>query len=71
MLLLQVTGGESTIATVARKCVGYVGADLAALAREAALLAARYAYIFQRGSCFSSAAPVLSFVVMLVCNDRH
>ncbi|CAM9944978.1 unnamed protein product [Ectocarpus sp. 12 AP-2014] len=38
---VKVAGGESTIQTVSRKCVGYVGADLAALAREAALLAAR------------------------------
>ncbi|CAN0067492.1 unnamed protein product, partial [Ectocarpus sp. 12 AP-2014] len=38
---VKVAGGESTMETVSRKCVGYVGADLAALAREAALLAAR------------------------------
>lgn len=38
----QVIGGDSTIVEAACKCVGYVGADLAALVREAALLAARY-----------------------------
>ena len=37
----QVAGGEDTIEAVAAKCVGYVGADIAALAREAALSAAR------------------------------
>ncbi|CBJ30073.1 estExt_Genewise1.C_60040 [Ectocarpus siliculosus] len=41
LMRVKVAGGESTIETVSRKCVGYVGADLAALAREAALLAAR------------------------------
>eukprot|EP00903_Cladosiphon_okamuranus_P019554 g17985.t1 len=38
---VQVAGGVDTIETVAAGCVGYVGADLAALAREAALSAAR------------------------------
>lgn len=37
----KVAGGEDTIEAAAAKCVGYVGADLAALAREAALAAAR------------------------------
>lgn len=37
----QVMGGDSTTSSITLKCVGYVGADLAALAREAALVAAR------------------------------
>lgn len=42
-LVIKIVGGDSTIAATASKCLGYVGADLAALAREAALIAARYA----------------------------